>query len=244
MNTIVIKPSDISRTFTLISRHDTHYFLNHELPEFLTSLSNTNITRFRNYFSSLRSGEYIPKDSYSDNETNYVYLTIGQFSGQNVSFEELTFLEELKGKEFEHIKVNTGDLIVTRSGTVGVVHIFNAPDDKIYIPSHHLAVIELPKDSNHSPEYLRLLLQTEFARKYFWAFASGKGQKEISNWSIKSIPIPQCEEPTKVAEQCLTIEKEIRELQSEIDRKSKQKEQTLFDSLIKQTGKQETREKR
>lgn len=90
-----------------------------------------------------------------------------------------------------------------------MVHIFQAPDDKIYIPSHHLAIVEIPEDSKHSREYLRLFLQSEFPRKYFWAFATGKDQKEISNWSIKSIPIPQCDNPHEVAEQCLKIEEEI-----------------------------------
>ncbi len=80
-----------------MARPDTHYFIKHDLPEFLSSLSQTKIIRFRNYIKRLRSGEYIPKDSYSDKETNYVYLTVGQFSKPYVSFEELTFLEESVG---------------------------------------------------------------------------------------------------------------------------------------------------
>jgi hypothetical protein len=141
--------------------------------------------QYENYLERLRSGEYIPEASYSDTETAYVYLTIGQFSGPYVSFEELTFLDESVGEQYAYLKVNSGNLVVARSGTVGVVHIFRAPDDKIYIPSHHLAIVEIPEDAEHSPEYLRLFLQSEFPRKYFWSFASGKGQKEISNWSIK-----------------------------------------------------------
>ena len=233
MNTIVVSPSEIARTFTLVLRPDTHYFIEHDLPEFLASLSDTDIIRFRNYFKRLRSGEYIPKDSYSDSETDYVYLTIGQFSGEYVSLENLTFLDESVGETYKDIRVNNGDLVITRSGTVGVVHIFNAPDDKTYIPSHHLAIVEIPQDSHLPPEYLRLFLQSEFARKYFRAFATGKSQKEISNWSIKSIPIPQCENPDEVAEQCLEIEQEIVDLQTSILQKQEEKERTLFQAIRK-----------
>jgi len=234
MNTIVTKPEDFARTFTLIARHDTHYFMEHDLPKFLDSLSGTRIIRLRTYFNRLRSGEYIPKASYSDTETDYVYLTIGQFSGPHVSFEDLTFLDESVGEQYAHIRVRIGDLVITRSGTVGVVHIFNPPDDKIYIPSHHLAIVEIPDDAEHSPEYLRLVLQSEFARKYFWAFATGKGQKEISNWSVKSIPIPQCENPHDVAEKCLDIEREIQALEEELSRMQEKKEQVLYEAIRRQ----------
>jgi len=233
MNTIVVTPSDMARTFTLVARPDTHYFIEHALPEFLASLSNAGVIRFRNYFKRLRSGEYIPKDSYSDIETDYVYLTIGQFSGQYISFEGLTFLEESVGETYKDIRVNNGDLVITRSGTVGVVHIFNAPDNKTYIPSHHLAIVEIPQDSHLPPEYLRLFLQSEFARKYFWAFATGKSQKEISNWSIKSIPIPQCDNPGQVTKQCLQIERDIVDLQTSILQKQEDKERTLFQAIRK-----------
>jgi len=102
MDTIIINPVDFGRTFTLIARHDTHYFIEHELPRFLDSLSKTSVIRCRNYIKRLRSGEYIPKACYSDRETDYVYLTIGQFSGRYVSFEDLTFLEESIGEQYAH----------------------------------------------------------------------------------------------------------------------------------------------
>jgi len=231
MKSILIHPKELGRTFTLIARHDTHYFIEHDLPEFLSSLSDTRIIRFRNYFSRLRSGEYIPKAAYSDTETTYVYLTIGQFSGKEVSLKDLTFLDESIGKDYGQIKMNSGDLVITRSETVGTVHKFIAPHDKIYIPSHHLAIVQVPEDGKHSVEFLRLFLQGEFARKYFWSFATGKGQKEISNWSIKSIPIPQCDDPHRVADECITLEQEIARLETLLMEKQKQKERVLYDAI-------------
>lgn len=235
-NSIKISPTDLTRTFTLIARHDTHHFLNEILPDFLDSLSNDSVVKFRNYFNGLRSGEYIPKNSYSDNETEYVYLTVGQFSGKSVDLSELTFLDETAGEEYQHISLEPGNIVITRSGTVGTVHRFDPPDDKVYIPSHHLAVVDIPEDSEHSIEFIRLFLQSEFAKKYFWAFASGKSQKEISNWSIKSIPIPQCENPHEVADRCLEIEDEIESLKKELLAKTKEKEQELFESIYSDIG--------
>jgi len=231
MKTITIFPEDFARTFTLIARYDTHYFIKHDIPEFLNSLSNTGYSRFRNFFRGLRSGEYIPKDSYSDVETNYVYLTIGQFSGTTVTFEGLTFLEESVGGKYVNIRVNPGDLVITRSGTVGIVHVFEPPDDKIYVPSHHLAIVKISSDQKQASDYFRLFLQGKFARSYFWAFATGKSQKEISNWSIKSIPIPQCEEPEKVAEKCKEIERRIETLEQEAEMMRQEKERVLYEAI-------------
>ncbi len=230
MKAIVVQPNSLARTFTLNARYDTHRFLSEELPEFLESVEE-GVVPLRMYFTSLRSGEYIPKASYADSETDYVYLTIGQFSGLYVSFEGLTFLEDSVGQEYKHIQVQKNDLVVTRSGTVGVVHVFDPPDDKIYVPSHHLAVVRVREDSSHSVTFLRLFLQSNFARRYFWAFASGKGQKEISNWSIKSIPIPQCSDPHQVASECEEIEARIIELEAKISKMRSQKEQVLIKAI-------------
>lgn len=231
MKTIVIQLNDIARTFTLNARYDTHYFLEKTLPEFIEKLKEGYLP-FRYYSSNLRSGEYIPKATYSDYETKYVYLTIGQFSGSYVSFESLTFLDEVIGSDYESIKVNPGDLVITRSGTVGSVHIFQPPDDKIYIPSHHLAVVAFDERKEIPKEFIRLFLQSQFALNYFWSFATGKGQKEISNWSIKSIPIPLCNNAKEITTSCISIEKEIEELDNKINKNRKEKEIILYKSIF------------
>lgn len=242
METITITLKELARSFTLIARPDTHYFLEHELPEFIKLLARK-ANPFRRYIRRLRSGEYIPKDSYSDKETDYVYLTIGQFSRSQVAFENLTFLDTSAGQQYEGIRLNRGDFVITRSGTVGVVHVFDAPDEKVYIPSHHLAIIELSEEDPHFREYLRLYLQSEFPRRYFWAFASGKDQKEISNWSIKSVPIPQPEDPGLVAETCKSIENEMKRLIAEHSEKEREREETLYAAILR-TGKSRKEERR
>lgn len=239
MKPIIVEAADLAATFSLVMRHDTHYFRRHDLPEFVSALAH-GFMPFSKHFLRLRSGDYIPKSLYSDKETRFVYLTIGQFSGERVDLTDLTFLDEAAGDEYGDRAIKRDSLIITRSGTVGVCHVFLlSPQEqeaaakvasgdtsveeepevepcKIYIPSHHLAVVELPEDDRDKLEFLRLFLQSDFARAYFWAFASGKGQKEISNWSIRTLPIPNTPDPGALTQQALALEEEIERLREQI----------------------------
>jgi Type I restriction modification DNA specificity domain len=230
VDTLVIKPSELAKTFTLIARPDTHVFLDRRLPEYIGSLAHGS-SALGASIAHLRSGEYIAKASYSEHETEYVYLTISQFSGAEVRFSDLTYLDPVVGKKYGHLAIPDESLVVTRSGTVGVVHIFRAPDQKVYIPSHHLAILEPKDEAAHSAEYLRLVLQSNFARAYFWAFASGKGQKEISNWSIKSIPVPVTPDPHGVVATMLAMEREIEDLRELVGEKDRQKQRLLLEAI-------------
>lgn len=231
MKELVINLCELSNTFTLIMRHDTAYFIKNELPKFIEERCKNRYLKLGNFVKRLRSGEYIPKDTYSDSETRYVYLTIGNFSGETLNLEELTFLEETVGKNYEEIQVNDGNFIITRSGTVGSVHIFKRPDEKIYIPSHHLAVMDLAEKGEADAKFLEYYLKSDFPKSYFWAFATGKSQKEISNWSIKSLPIPWCVDPSKVASRCGRIENEIKNLQNEISNLKKKFDSELWEGI-------------
>jgi hypothetical protein len=229
MKTIAISPAALADTFTLIARPDTHIFLDRDLPEYVGNLGRGAVPLSR-YIDRLRSGDYIPKAAYADRETEFVYLTIGQFSGTEVVFEDLTYLDPTVGETYTHLAVGDGDLVVTRSGTVGVVHEFKAPDEKVYIPSHHLAIAQVAA-GKPGVEYLRLVLQSEFARRYFWSFASGKGQKEISNWSIKTVPIPVAEDPQRVADKMTALEQEIQQLRSKVETTETEKQRVLEDAV-------------
>jgi restriction endonuclease S subunit len=129
-------------------------------------------------------------------------------------------------------------LSTTRSGTVGVAHIFrlDPSDPVVYIPSHHLSVIKLPDDASDRLEFLRLYLQSAFARAYFWAFASGKGQKEISKWSIKTLPIAQTKDPQAVATAVVSVETEIRDLRWKIEDKKLEKARLLDQAIRGEDG--------
>jgi len=207
--------SELQQTYWLSLREDTYQFLHGDLPDFLQRHFQSGYVRLRDYVRSLRSGEYIEKASYSDHETEFVYVSVNNFSTETPNLDELVFLDPIVGERFNSIALSDGDMIITRSGTVGSVHIFHPPDTKSYIPSHHLTVVKLPQEESRV-QFLKFYLQTDFARDFFWAHATGKSQKEITNWSIRRIPIPRTDRFAEIASDCQQIETEIHQLRDQL----------------------------
>lgn len=201
--------SDITSTFWLSARPFTYNFIIKELPDFTKELCKERIENFGSYVKSLRSGEYIPKDFYSNEPTPYIYLSVNNFTGNKVNLDDVKFLIEEVGEKYKGIAIKNGDLIITRSGTVGNCQIFKISDDdkNIYIPSHHLAVVSL--HSHEEAVFLKNYLRSEFCYHFFWAFATGKSQKEITNWSIKRMPVPTNINPRVLAGNLEDIEAKI-----------------------------------
>lgn len=201
--------SGIASTFWLSARPFTYNFIIKELPDFTKKLCKERIKNFGTYVKSLRSGEYIPKDFYSNEPTPYIYLSVNNFTGNKVNLNDVKFLIEEVGEKYKGIAIKNGDLIITRSGTVGNCQVFEVSgDDKnIYIPSHHLAVVSL--HSHEEAVFLKNYLRSEFCAHFFWAFATGKSQKEITNWSIKRMPVPLNINPKSLAKRLEGIETQI-----------------------------------
>lgn len=206
--------SEIQRTNWLSLREDTCQFLREELPSFLNNNFRNRYLRLGEFVLSLRSGEYIEKASYSNEVTDYVYVSVNNFSAEIINFDDIVFLDPAVGERYQSIALENGDLIITRSGTVGCVHIFQAPDKEHYIPSHHLAIVKLPEKNSHL-QFLKYYLQTNFAKDFFWAHATGKSQKEITNWSIRRMPVPKSQRYTEIAHSCQKIEQEIDRLRKD-----------------------------
>lgn len=205
--------SELQRTYWLSLREDTWRFLREDLPNLLEVYFPSGYVRLGEFVLSLRSGEYIEKASYSDEETEFAYVSVNNFSSETPDLDDIVFLDTVVGERFKAIALCDGDLIITRSGTVGRVHAFHPPDNKYYIPSHHLAVLKLPDEVSRA-QFLRFYLQTDFARNFFWAHATGKSQKEITNWSIRRIPVPRMDNYAEVARNCREIECQIEELRN------------------------------
>jgi len=201
--------SGITSTFWLSARPFTYNFIIKELPDFTKELCKERIENFGSYVKSLRSGEYIPKDFYSNEPTPYIYLSVNNFTGNKVNLDDVKFLIEEVGEKYKGIAIKNGDLVITRSGTVGNCQIFEISDDdkNIYIPSHHLAVVSL--HSHEEAVFLKNYLRSEFCYHFFWAFATGKSQKEITNWSIKRMPVPTNINPRVLAGNLEDIEAKI-----------------------------------
>jgi type I restriction enzyme S subunit len=209
--------SNLSKTTWLSTRTYLCRFIEEELPLFIKENLKGQYIPFSRYVKKIRSGEYIPKKYYSSGETIFVYLRVNNISSNELNLEEPIFLDESIGEQYKNIAIKENDLILTRSGTVGKSIIFTkqSDDEKIYIPSHHLAVIQL----NNLDEvlFLKYYVQSSFGSDFFWAFSTGKSQKEITNWSIRKLPIPAINEKLR--------EKIVSEIQQREEKSNQYKEQ-------------------
>jgi restriction endonuclease S subunit len=209
--------SNLSKTTWLSTRTYLCRFTEEELPLFIKENLKGQYIPFSRYVKKVRSGEYIPKKYYSSGETIFVYLRVNNISSNELNLEEPIFLDESIGEQYKNIAIKENDLILTRSGTVGKSIIFakQSDDEKIYIPSHHLAVIQL----NNLDEalFLKYYVQSSFGSDFFWAFSTGKSQKEITNWSIRKLPIPAINEKLR--------EKIVSEIQQREEKSNQYKEQ-------------------
>jgi len=209
--------SNLSKTTWLSTRTYLCRFIEEELPLFIKENLKGQYIPFSRYVKKIRSGEYIPKKYYSSEETIFVYLRVNNISSNELNLEEPIFLDESIGEQYKNIAIKENDLILTRSGTVGKSIIFTkqSDDEKIYIPSHHLAVIQLNK--LEEALFLKYYVQSSFGSDFFWAFSTGKSQKEITNWSIRKLPIPAINEKLR--------EKIVSEIQQREEKSNQYKEQ-------------------
>lgn len=211
------KFSNIAKTNWLSIRPYLCRFVENELPLFLKENLKDRYIPFNKYVDKIRSGEYIPKKYYSSDDTNFIYLRVNNISSNELNLEEPIFLQENIGEQYKDIAINKKDLILTRSGTIGKCIIFEKkPEDRrFFIPSHHLAIMQFNNLEN--AVFLKYYLQSSFGLDFFWAFSTGKSQKEITNWSIRKLPIPTVDK--------ITIEKIVSKIQQREEKSNQYKEQ-------------------
>lgn len=230
----IINTSEIVNTKWLSLRTITCHFTKFELPKFKQEFCYKGFDLLGKFVKSLRSGEYIPKEYYSNVETNYIYLTVSNISKEYLDLTLKVFLDYETGEQYKNIKVDKGDLIITRSGTVGKVAIFEIPpslEDKVFIPSHHIAVVKTsnPEDNLFWKYYLNF----SFFKDFFDALSTGKVQKEITNWAIRKVAVPVSINKTLLSEQFSKIDKQSRSLQKENIRLQDSIEEVLIKFGIK-----------
>jgi len=217
LNSFVVNTTDIKNTRWLSLRPFSCHFSKYEYPNFIRKYCSVGYESLGKFVIELRSGSYIAKKNYCSYETNYVYMNVGNFSKGDIDFISPVYLDNDIGEQYESIKVNPGDMIITRSGTVGCIAIFNVPTnliDKTFIPSHHLAIIQT--STPNEMLFLKYYLTYPFCKNFFDAYSTGKVQKEITNWSIRKIPIPSALDKSTLENEFQTIDFKIKKVQSNV----------------------------
>jgi restriction endonuclease S subunit len=217
--TFTIPLSQISLDGTL--RQDADFFKGvEEIKQFFVK-NKIPFFKLRDGLIEIRNGEDINESGYSFNPTKYVYLSVTDVREGYLDLTDPIYLNEYSGKELEDSKLTDGDIIITRSGTVGLSHLFKNPDDEnIYIPSGYLTMIRVNENLIYPPfavDYFNSSLIKNFSSTY----ACGKNTQNISHTSIKKMPFPAIS---------IDKQKEIYEGTKEFDIKIKHIENSIPDT--------------
>ena len=175
----------------------------------------------RKVILSINNGEDISKNYYVYGKSDLIYPTVNNLKKTGFDFSNLTYLDE-DTKTNKLIK--DGDLLISRSGTVGLSQVWNIEKIKQIlgkeveaIPSGYLIVVKL--DSNLvNPKFAQYYLNSSLMNEYFYVFGVGKTQKNISQSDILNIPFPKIERAIQdeTIEKIEPIEREIENLQAQI----------------------------
>jgi len=232
-NIFVINFSEISNTLSLRLDVRLYKYLKFELPH-LVKILKARVYPLRNAIKSIRNGKDIKRDFYSNEETDFVYLTVNNIKPEKITFDEIIYIVDTKGEELEKYKLEKGDIIITRSGTVGVCKVFDIEDGRIYIPSGYLIILKIDENLIRG-KFLEFFLNSSLMRSYFDVFGTGKTQKNIAQTDIRNIPIPAIStaEQEKIIKEVQPLLVEIQEKEMEIERLKENAKKTFQKRITK-----------
>lgn len=207
----LIRLTELQKSYALRCNEDFFYFDKINLPTFFKTFG-TNFIPLKNGIKSIRNGKDVAKEGYALAETNYIYLTVNNIKKEGFSFKDIIYLTEEEAQELEKHKLKSGNLIITRSGTVGMCRLFNLNDGRVYLPSGYVMVLEVD-ERRYNPKFLEYYLSTDFSKRFFEVQSSGKTQKNIAQPDVLRIPIPAIDKK----QQEYIVNKIERDIQTEIN---------------------------
>ena len=181
-------------------------------------------TQFRKFITNLSNGKDVSKENYVDfNKSDIIYPTVNNFKNSELVLDGVTFIND-DWLEENSKTLSTDDVIISRSGTVGITYVWNKDNiNKKFnreisaIPSGYLIVVKVDKNKL-LPEFVKHYFSTELMKKYFSVFGVGKSQKNIAQPEILSIPIPDFSIPKQkqLIEKISPIDKQVQKLKDQI----------------------------
>ena len=185
--------------------------------------------KLRQIISKIRNGKDFSKKAYADYETSACYIRVNNLKplGEFV-IEDIVYLKDKAIEPFSKLLINEGEVIITRSGTVGIAFKFNKSilpeeiNEKDFMPAGYVIVLRIHNEFDN--EYLKYFLYSSISRRYFEALACGKSQQNISQsdlgkWIIpldllENIPIEEIKEKEK---QTTNLRSQIKEPKQIVD---------------------------
>ncbi|MBN2648626.1 MAG: restriction endonuclease subunit S [Prolixibacteraceae bacterium] len=175
---------------------------------------------FSRFLIEISNGKDISPNNYDDfDSSDIIYPSVNNFKGGEIKLDDVTFIKDSYPipKELEN-----DDIIISRSGTVGITYVWNYEEVISYfkrdikaIPSGYLIVVKVDT-KKIVPHFIKLIFNSNHYKKYFNVFGVGKTQKNIAQPDILSIPIPLVEylKQKELLEKIKPIETKISELKN------------------------------
>lgn len=173
--------------------------------------------RLKDCIKSIRNGKDVKKEHYSFIETDYFYMTVNNIKPYEFCYDNKIYLDFEAGKALERFMLAKDDLIITRSGSVGIARLFDIEaEELVVIPSGYLIVVSIDNEVIN-PKWLEHYSASSSTRKYFEILSSGKTQHNLSQYDILNLPVPNLnsQRSVKFFENVNSIESRIKDLQQD-----------------------------
>lgn len=152
-------------------------------------------------------GPRFPADKY-DLNGNYALLRTTDISeAGEINYGTMPSANLPKNK-FQKHALESGDLLITRSGTCGIVCVFE-DNNKPVIPGAFL--IRFRVNNLALPQFLRIFMMSDLGQSKIQTYASGGVQKNLSGTNLKKllIPLPTITEQKEIVETIKVFENKI-----------------------------------
>jgi restriction endonuclease S subunit len=169
-----------------------------------------NVRTMNSISKKIVSGSYVR--NYVEKGT--LYLRITNVKEHGIDLSDAKYVDVEKSKIPEKIRVKSNDILLTRTGTIGIAYAVPERLEGAVI-SQHLTRIVLKEDAD--PSYVALFLNTRLARQEMERGCTGGLQKELIHSTVRllKIPVPSLDIQMKIVEKTQQIENETRRLEIE-----------------------------
>jgi type I restriction enzyme S subunit len=180
-------------------------------------------------------GPRFPSTEYDPSGNFRLFRTTDISKSWEIIYETMP-IARLESAEFENHVLKDKDLLITRSGTIGVTTVFNTQfSDRTTIPGAFLINFRLD-NRLVVPEFVRYFLMSNIGQSQVQSMAAGGVQQNLSGSSLKRVQIvkPSLEEQNRITGVLDTVALKIREAIKSREKLIKLKKALMSDLL---TGK-------
>lgn len=224
---IELKPVEEKKSFVVTlddlkdgKRHDPFYYqpkyleLERALDEGVKK-DGFKLEELGDYIREIKYGASV-KNDYVDAEQGIPFLRIQNITNGELDLTDLKYLNPELKKDIGKCYVKEGDVLISRSGTIGLV-VYITKEVNGFAYGSYMIKFSLSNEIN--PKFVSILLNTSIGRLQTEQKAIGAVQKNITVPAIKSIkiPVPPIEIQNEIAEEVKRRRERAEKLRREAD---------------------------